>query len=92
MQQKDYRLHGSEELYRSGYDGTALGRWAARCRHGHRAIRCATATLPVRHLAAPRAARRDVFVYFDNTDKRRAPDDAQTLMRKIAATLAERTR
>jgi uncharacterized protein YecE (DUF72 family) len=32
-----------------------------------------------------------VFVYFDNTDKRRAPDDAQTLMRKLAAPLPERT-
>jgi uncharacterized protein YecE (DUF72 family) len=32
-----------------------------------------------------------VYVYFDNTDKRRAPDDAQTLMRKLALPPRERT-
>ena len=28
-------------------------------------------------------ARRDVYLYFDNTDKRRAPDDARGLMRRL---------
>jgi len=31
----------------------------------------------------PPHKKRDVFVFFDNTDKRRAPDDARTLMAKL---------
>jgi uncharacterized protein YecE (DUF72 family) len=76
------RLHGSEELYRSGYDDAALDRWAQR-------VRAWSQGKPMRDgdfagRTAGRAACRDVFMYFDNTDKRRAPDDAQTLMRKLA--------
>src|SRR5665213_397301 len=77
------RLHGSEALYRSGYDDTALDRWAVR-------VRAWSQGDPMRDgdfvgKTPDRAARRDVFVYFDNTDKRRAPHDAQALMRKLAA-------
>ncbi len=37
-----------------------------------------------RFVQQPGPARaRDVFVYFDNTDKLRAPQDAQALMRKL---------
>ena len=32
---------------------------------------------------APKRAQRDVYVYFDNTDKRLAPRDAQALMRRL---------
>jgi uncharacterized protein YecE (DUF72 family) len=71
------RLHGSEQLYASGYESDALGVWAKRVvswsqgrelRDGE----CA------HHLKA-RAAARDVFVYFDNDAKVRAPFDAQAL-------------
>jgi uncharacterized protein YecE (DUF72 family) len=83
------RLHGSEELYRSGYDDTALGRWAAR-------VRAWSQGDPMRDgdfagKTAGSTARRDVFVYFDNTDKLRAPHDAQTLIRKLTVPLTERT-
>jgi uncharacterized protein YecE (DUF72 family) len=76
------RLHGSEELYASGYDDAALDRWAARMaawahggepRDGMRAAK----------KAAPRRAARDVYVYFDNDAKVRAPADAQGLVTRV---------
>jgi len=58
------RLHGSEELYSSGYDDTALDEWSRRCQgwldEG-----------------------RDVFVYFDNDIKVRAPYDAMALAARL---------
>jgi uncharacterized protein YecE (DUF72 family) len=75
------RLHGSEELYVSGYDDAALDRWARRVRswaHG-REPRDATRVLkPTR----PRARGRDVFVFFDDA-KVRAPKDAQALIARL---------
>ena len=75
------RLHGSEELYRSGYDDAALDRWANRARawsagepmHDGEFVTAADDNPPPR----------DVFVFFDNTDKLRAPHDAQALMRRL---------
>lgn len=76
------RLHGSEELYASGYDDAALDRWAARV------AAWATGTEP--HDAArlsndppPAARSRDVFVFFDNDRKVRAPFDAQALEARL---------
>jgi len=78
------RLHGSTELYRSGYDDAALDEWAGRIR----AWRLGRPMRDGTFAAAPkgRPEPRDVFVFFDNTDKRRAPRDAQTLMRKLGVT------
>jgi uncharacterized protein YecE (DUF72 family) len=76
------RLHGDEELYRSAYMEGALQRWAAR-------IRCwsqGTEPSDARRIADKAAARRrsrDVFCYFDNTDKVEAPDNARRLMEKL---------
>jgi uncharacterized protein YecE (DUF72 family) len=76
------RLHGAEELYRSPYDEAELERWAARIRSWH-------AGLPMRDgdfAGDPDGAirhPRDVFLFFDNTDKRHAPRDAATLMRML---------
>jgi uncharacterized protein YecE (DUF72 family) len=74
------RLHGSRELYRSGYSAAELGRWAKR-------IRAWRDGKPMRDgtfVGAPaKAAPRDVYVYFDNTDKLMAPRDAQALMRRL---------
>lgn len=75
------RLHGSKELYASGYGPKALDRWAARIlawASGGEADGDHTGP------AARRRACRDVFVYFDNDAKVRAPRDAQGLMRRIA--------
>jgi uncharacterized protein YecE (DUF72 family) len=80
------RLHGSEELYASGYSARALGNWARRVadwsqgrepRGGERASD-----------AKPRKrATRDVFVYFDNDMKVKAPHDAKALVEKVGKIL-----
>jgi uncharacterized protein YecE (DUF72 family) len=76
------RLHGSEQLYVSGYDEEALERWAARIRvwaqggepdDAHR----------VRESTPPRRGGRDVFVFFDNDVKVRAPADAASLAERL---------
>jgi uncharacterized protein YecE (DUF72 family) len=72
------RLHGSRELYRSGYSAAEIARWARRIgawRDGKPMRDGTFAAAP----AKPRPC--DVFVYFDNTDKLKAPHDAQALMR-----------
>lgn len=75
------RLHGSEELYASGYDDAALDDWAARAltwaRGGEVEGRKASAR------PARKRARRDVYVYFDNDAKVRAPFDAQELAARL---------
>ena len=74
------RLHGSTQLYASGYGPKALAKWAARIRawaQGHEAEGDHAGS------AAPKRAR-DVYVYFDNDAKVRAPFDAQALMRLIS--------
>jgi uncharacterized protein YecE (DUF72 family) len=76
------RLHGESELYASGYTEEALERWAARIR------RWAEGGEPedARRIAsaAPQSrADRDVYCYFDNDAKVRAPFDAQRLMQKL---------
>lgn len=77
------RLHGSEELYASGYDDAALDAWA------HRVAAWARGGEPedTQRIAgkARRRTRRDVFVYFDNDAKVRAPQDAQGLAQRVAA-------
>jgi uncharacterized protein YecE (DUF72 family) len=74
------RLHGSRELYRSGYNAAELGRWAARVRawRDGKPMRDGTFAGPPAKLRP-----RDVYVYFDNTDKLMAPRDAQALMRQL---------
>ena len=77
------RLHGSEQLYVSGYDDKALDRWAERIRAWAAGGEPADAerTLP----PLPPGKGRDVYVYFDNDVKVRAPIDAQALARRVEA-------
>ena len=77
------RLHGSEELYASGYDDEALDRWAARVS----AWAAGGEPKDLKRIAARPAPRRarDVFVYFDNDAKVRAPFDALGLMARLRA-------
>lgn len=77
------RLHGSEQLYASGYDSRALGVWAKRVRawsEGGDAPDGRRVGRPAR----PRKSGRDVFVFFDNDAKVRAPFDAAELDRRLA--------
>jgi uncharacterized protein YecE (DUF72 family) len=77
------RLHGSEQLYASGYGAEALDAWAKRARawsEGRDAPDGRHAGKPAR----PRKSGRDVFVFFDNDAKVRAPADAAELEKRLA--------
>jgi len=80
------RLHGSEELYRSGYGDAALDRWAGRVRAWSGGRPMDDGAFAGRVAAEPR--HRDVFLFFDNTDKLRAPHDAQALIRRLHGRLS----
>ena len=78
------RLHGSEQLYASGYDGEALDQWAARVASWAQGKEPPDAE----QISKPRESQmqpRDVFIYFDNDAKVRAPFDAQGLMARVNA-------
>ena len=74
------RLHGSEELYASGYDDKSLDEWAARVVTWAKGGEPADAE---RIGGKGRKHRRDVFVYFDNDTKVRAPFDAKALTKRV---------
>jgi uncharacterized protein YecE (DUF72 family) len=76
------RLHGDKELYASGYSDEALERWAHRIRTWSQGGQVDDARL-ASDKPAPKRAKRDVFVYFDNDVKVHAPYDAATLIRKL---------
>jgi uncharacterized protein YecE (DUF72 family) len=73
------RLHGAEELYASGYTEPALERWAARIRAWASGREPADAVRAVTSKPTVSSAR-DVYCYFDNDVKVRAPFDARRLM------------
>ena len=75
------RLHGSRELYLNRYEDAEIEAWARR-------VEAWAGGRPMTDgafAAAPETdpPPRDVFVYFDNTDKLHAPDDARALMRRL---------
>jgi uncharacterized protein YecE (DUF72 family) len=73
------RLHGSQQLYASGYGPKALELWAARIRDW-----TAGREAQGEHAGPPgRRRKRDVYVYFDNDAKVRAPVDALNLIRRL---------
>lgn len=76
------RLHGEEELYASGYTDEALERWAARIRSWSSGGEPADARRISDMPAAPDASR-DVYCYFDNDVKVKAPFDARRLIEKL---------
>jgi Uncharacterized conserved protein len=78
------RLHGSEVLYVSGYDDKALDRWAARIRAWVRGAEPEDADR-VMPPTPRRKSGRDVFVFFDNDVKVRAPADAEALADRLDA-------
>jgi uncharacterized protein YecE (DUF72 family) len=76
------RLHGDAELYVSGYTDTALKSWARKVRTWSkggvpRGAQCAGPRLRARK------SPHDVFVYFDNDAKVRAPFDAMSLAHRL---------
>jgi uncharacterized protein YecE (DUF72 family) len=81
------RLHGSEQLYWSGYDAPAISTWAKRVAAWAKGGDAPDGKRASPHPAAKRR-RRDVFVYFDNDAKVRAPFDAQALVAAVDKRLA----
>ncbi|UAW97746.1 DUF72 domain-containing protein [Halopseudomonas nanhaiensis] len=84
------RLHGDKELYTSGYDDQALERWKERIRTWSKGQQLEDARL-IADSKAPAARQRDVFCYFDNDVKVRAPYDARTLLGKLGLDKGLRT-
>lgn len=83
------RLHGSEQLYASGYGDKALDRWASRVAAWARG-REPRDSERIDPDPGPKMSRRDVYVFFDNDAKVRAPDDARNLSRRVAKLLGDR--
>jgi len=77
------RLHGPEELYATGYDDRSLDEWATRVVAWARGKEPADGECVIDRPGI-KAGPRDVFVYFDNDVKVRAPFDAQSLMARVA--------
>ena len=76
------RLHGDKELYASGYSEDALDRWAERIRAWSGGAQPDDARL-ISAKAGPKKASRDVFCYFDNDIKVKAPFEAKRLIAKL---------
>jgi uncharacterized protein YecE (DUF72 family) len=83
------RLHGSGKLYTSDYKGPELGEWAKRV------AGWAQGKDPAGdHVIAgdpQERAKRDVFVYFDNTEKVHAPANALKLEKRVKELLAKKS-
>ena len=75
------RLHGAEELYVSGYDDESLDRWAEKVRSWSSGTTPSGARVAGEVVDDGRD--RDVYVYFDNDVKVRAPFDAMSLAAKL---------
>jgi uncharacterized protein YecE (DUF72 family) len=76
------RLHGDVQLYVSGYTDAALERWAARIRAWSAGSQVRDAEL-ISRKPPKRRASRDVYCYFDNDAKVKAPFDAMKLAEKL---------
>jgi uncharacterized protein YecE (DUF72 family) len=82
------RMHGDQQLYASGYTDAALDHWASRLklwksgRQPKDAQRWSDAKPPA-------AKARDLFCYFDNDVKVKAPFDAMALARQMGLTASQ---
>lgn len=76
------RLHGDKELYSSGYSDEALERWKERIQRWTKGEQPRDAKLIAPH-RAPAAETCDLYCYFDNDIKVRAPYDARQLLEKL---------
>ena len=76
------RLHGAEELYASGYTESALDWWGERI-SAWSAGREPPDWRRIRDKPAAKCKSRDVYVYFDNDIKVKAPFDARSLASRL---------
>lgn len=79
------RLHGAEELYTSGYTDDALASWAHRIRQWIQGAQPEDAKLISESHPCARKSR-DLYCYFDNDVKVRAPYDARRLLERLGLT------
>lgn len=77
------RMHASQQLYVSGYDREAIDRWARRMVHWSQGGEVEDGR-KASSSNGPSAKARDVYVYFDNDAKVRAPFDAQELQKRVS--------
>ncbi|HUR39541.1 MAG TPA: DUF72 domain-containing protein [Verrucomicrobiae bacterium] len=77
------RLHGHTQMYASGYSAPALDRWAERVEAWRQGEQAPGAELAAPELAPKKRTARDVYVYFDNDAKIRAPYDAINLAARL---------
>lgn len=82
------RLHGSEQLYSSGYEDAALKKWAAKIAAWAQGGESPHGRFAHAHRSGS-AEPRDVYVYFDNDAKVRAPFDARKLRGFVSKMLPE---
>jgi uncharacterized protein YecE (DUF72 family) len=75
------RLHGAERMYSGGYGDPALDDWASRIVVWSRGGEPEDAERIGE--PSPAGGARDVYVYFDNDEKTRAPFDARRLMERL---------
>jgi uncharacterized protein YecE (DUF72 family) len=83
------RLHGAEALYENGYDDKSLDDWARRVTDWAQGREPKDAERIIDRAGLKRAAR-DVFVYFDNDLKVKAPTDAQGLAARVRKILKKK--
>lgn len=77
------RLHGSEKVYPEGYTAEGIDAWARRVIAWSRGEEVTDGTRIHPEPGAKQSCR-DVFVYFDDDNKERAPFDAQSLSARVA--------
>jgi uncharacterized protein YecE (DUF72 family) len=77
------RLHGNEDKYPTGYDAEGIESWARRVLAWSRGEEV-TDGVRIHPEPGPKLPSRDVFVYFDDDVKVRAPHDAMSLTQRIA--------
>ena len=82
------RLHGSKILYASGYGPKAIDTWAKRVAAWAKGCEPVDADRIVNE-PAPKRAKRDVYFYFDNDAKVRAPVDAKKLVARVKKLIGE---
>lgn len=80
------RLHGDKKLYASGYGDAAIERWAERIEAWCKGAQPTDAHLIATKQKAPSRKSRDIFCYFDNDIKVRAPYDARQLLERFDLT------
>jgi uncharacterized protein YecE (DUF72 family) len=74
--------HGATELYKSRYSSEQLDPWADCIAAWARGAQPTDARM-ISNERPPKRLSRDVYRYFNNTDKLHAPDNARELMQKL---------